>query len=76
MAATLTDRDKEIILMCDSQVGMLIDKKAPDHVILTTLMDLIPDAKCLMNSICEKQLDLYCKEYTNFNYFLQLIAHL
>jgi hypothetical protein len=76
MTTTLTDRDKEIILMCDLQVSQLIDKKAPDHVIINTLIDLIPDAKCLMNSICEKQLDLYCKEYRNFNYFLQLIAHL
>ena len=76
MAATLTDRDQEIIRICDLQVGRLIDNHAPDHLIINTLMDWIPDAKCLMNSICEKQLELYCKEYPNFNYFLQLIAHL
>ena len=76
MAATLTKKDKEIIQMCDLRVGQLIDKKAPDHVILNTLIDLIPEAKCLMNSVCEKQLYLYCKEYRNFNCLLQLIANL
>lgn len=76
MAATLTEKDKEIIQMCDLRVGQLIDKKAPDHVILNTLIDLIPEAKCLMNSVCEKQLYLYCKEYRNFNCLLQLIANL
>lgn len=76
MAVTLTDKDQEIIRLIDAQVGQLIDKNAPDHLIISTLIDWIPDAKCLMNSICEKQLDLYCKEYLNFNYFLQLIAHL
>ena len=59
MAATLTDRDQEIIRICDLQVGRLIDNHAPDHLIINTLMDWIPDAKCLMNSICEKQLELY-----------------
>jgi hypothetical protein len=76
MALTLTERDKEIIQMCDLQVGQLIDKKAPDYVILNTLIELIPEAKCLMNSVCEKQLYLYCKEYRNFDYLVQLIANL
>ncbi|HCC3261863.1 hypothetical protein SDB96_15415 [Legionella pneumophila serogroup 1] len=76
MAVKLTDRDQEMIRLIDTQVSQLIDKNAPDHLIVNTLIDWIPDAKCLMNSTCEKQLDLYCKEYFNFNYFLQLIAHL
>jgi hypothetical protein len=76
MAVTLTDRDQEMIRLIDAQAGQLIDENIPDHLIITTLIDWIPDVKCLMNSTCEKQLDLYCKEYLNFNYFLQLIAHL
>lgn len=73
MPATLTHRDKEMIRVIDLQVSQLLDKKAPDYLIISTLIDWIPDVKCLMDSICEKQLDLYCKDYLNFNYFLQVI---
>ena len=76
MAVELSDDDKEMIRLIDVQVGRLLDRKASSHIILYTLSDLIPDAKCMANAICEKQMDLYCKEYQGFNCFLQLIAQL
>lgn len=76
MTLTLTDKDKEIIRLIDLQVNQLIERNASNDVIVTTLMDFIPDAKCMMDSVCEKQLDLYCKDYPHFNYFLQLLATL
>lgn len=72
---TLSDYDKELIRIIDAQVEQLIEKNAPEHVIVTTLMDFIPDVRCMVNATCEKQLDLYCREYKHFNYFLQLISH-
>ncbi|MGQ3890232.1 hypothetical protein ACQUW5_14555 [Legionella sp. CNM-1927-20] len=74
MPITFSDDDKELIRLIDFQVGQLIEKQTPDHVIITTLFDFIPDVKCLVNATCEKQLELYSSEYQHFNYFLQLIS--
>lgn len=73
MSITLSDHDKEIIRLVETQVKLLIERTAPDHVIISTLIDFIPDVRCMVTATCEKQLDLYCKEYQHFNYFLQLI---
>jgi hypothetical protein len=73
MSLTLSDKDKEIIRLVEAQVKLLIERTAPDHVIVSTLIDFIPDVRCIVTATCEKQLDLYCKEYQHFNYFLQLI---
>ncbi|HFD8252058.1 TPA: hypothetical protein ACMWW0_003250 [Legionella pneumophila] len=70
---TLSDHDKELIRIIDAQVEQLIERNAPEHVIVTTLMDFIPDMRCMVNATCEKQLDLYCREYPYFNYILQVI---
>lgn len=76
IATKLSDHDKEIIRLIDLQVKLLLDKRTPEHLIINTLFEFIPDAQCMINSICEKQLDLYCKEYRYFNFFLQLILRL
>ncbi|HAT3877923.1 TPA: hypothetical protein I8669_002757 [Legionella pneumophila] len=73
MSITLSDNDKEIIRLVDNQVKLLIERQAADHVIVSTLIDFIPEVRCMVTATCEKQLDLYCKEYQHFNYFLQLI---
>lgn len=71
---TLSDHEKELIRVIDVQVEQMIARNAPEHVIVTTLMDFIPEVRCMVNATCEKQLDLYCREYPQFNYFLQLIS--
>lgn len=71
---TLSDHDKELIRIIDTQVEHLIERNVPEHVIVTTLMDFIPDVRCMVNATCDKQLDLYCREHPNFNYFLQLLS--
>ncbi|KTC91269.1 hypothetical protein OQJ18_13490 [Fluoribacter dumoffii] len=73
MSITLSDHDKEIIGLIDNQVQQLIQRNAPEHVIVTTLMDFIPDVQCIANETCEKELELYCREHQHFNFFLQLI---
>ncbi|HHI9467082.1 TPA: hypothetical protein ACP9DH_002890 [Legionella anisa] len=71
---TRSDHDKELIRVIDVQVEQLVERNAPEHVLVTTLIDFIPDVRCIANAMCEKQLDLYCREYQHFNYFLQLIS--
>ncbi|QMT62104.1 hypothetical protein [Legionella sp. PC997] len=70
----LSDHDKELIRVINIQVEQLLERNVPEHVIVTTLMDFIPDVRCMINATCEKQLELYCREYPQFNYFLQLIS--
>jgi hypothetical protein len=70
----LSSYDRELIRLIDYQAAQLIINQSPDPIILSSLMDFIPETQCIMNSTCEKQLDLYCKEYPSFNYFLQLIC--
>lgn len=69
----LSDHDKEMIRLIDEQVKRLVERKASDLVIIKTLADFIPELRCLVSAACEKQLDLYCREYRYFNGFLQLI---
>lgn len=69
----LSDHDKEMIRLIDEQVKHLVEQKASDLLIVKTLADFIPELRCLVGSTCEKQLDLYCREYHYFNCFLQLI---
>ncbi|STX52363.1 Uncharacterised protein [Legionella busanensis] len=74
MQIPLSDDDKELIRLIDIQVEQLIEKQTPDHLIITTLFDFIPNVKCLVNATGEKKLQSYCSEYQHFNYFLQLIS--
>lgn len=73
MRLTFSGHDKEIIRLVDAQVKGLLDKKVPNQIVLETLFEYIPEIQCMVNAVCEKQLDLYCREYRYFNYFLKLI---
>ena len=76
MSINLSNHDKELIRVIDSQVELLVEKKAPEHVIIDALFDFIPEVQCMVNGSCEKQLDLYYKEYQSFDYFVQLVNQL
>lgn len=69
----LSDHDKEMIRLVDEQVKLLVERKASDVLIVKTLASFIPELRCLVSAACEKQLDLYCREYRYFNGFLRLI---
>lgn len=69
----LSGHDKEMIRLVDEQVKRLVERKASDLTIIKTLADFIPELRCLVGAACEKQLDLYCREYRYFNGFLCLI---
>lgn len=69
----LSDHDKEMIRLVDEQVKNLVERKVSDLLIIKTLADFIPELRCLLSATCEKQLDLYCREYRHFNRFLLLI---
>lgn len=69
----LSDHDKESIREIDLQVGRLLEKGATDELIISQLIEFIPHTRCMINADCEKQLQLYCQEFKNFNYFLHLI---
>jgi len=76
MNEKLNDLDKQLICTIDEQVGLLLDKSATDITIINTLIDFIPDVKCLLNCGNDKLLELQCLEYTNFAYFTTLIEAL
>lgn len=76
MPINLSDHDKEIIRLVDAQVRKLSSKSASDNAIIATLIDFIPDVRCIVTGTCEKQLDLYCREYQYFYYFLRLLHQL
>lgn len=69
----LSDREKEIIRLIDLQVNELRYRQASPDLLVSALIDFVPEAKCIINSACEKELFLYCREYRNFTYFLKLI---
>ena len=76
MTYKLNDDDKRLIGVVNEQVNLLLDKSATDTTIINTLIDFIPDVKCLMNGDNDKELALYCSEYAGFSYFANLIADL
>lgn len=76
MIEKLNEQDNQLIYTVNEQVGMLLDKSAGDTVIINTLIDFIPDVKCLLNSHHDKLLELNCMEYENFAYFATLIEPL
>ena len=63
MTYKLNDDDKRLISVVNEQVNLLLDKSAADTTIINTLIDFIPDVKCLMNGDNDKELALYCSEY-------------
>ena len=73
MSINLSDHDKEIIRLVNTQVMKLTSKSASDNAIIATLIDFVPDVRCIATGTCEKQLDLYCREYQYFHYFLRLL---
>lgn len=76
MITELTDLDKQLISTIDIQVKLLLEKGATDTTIINTLLDFIPDVKCLLGSDNDKLLELHCLEYMNFAYFAKLIDSL
>lgn len=76
MNAKLNDLDMQLISTIEEQVGLLLDKSATELTIINTLVDFIPDVKCLLNSGNDKLLELYFEEYKNFAYFSALIESL
>ena len=76
MSTELTDLDKQLISTIDTQVKLLLEKGAADSTIINTLLDFIPDVKCLLSSDNEKLLELHFLEYLNFAYFAKLIDSL
>lgn len=75
MMIALSEHDKEIISLIDTQVKVLIERKTSDHVIISTLIEFIPEVRCFTTATCENDMNLYSKNYQYFNYFLQLINH-
>lgn len=73
MSKQLTELDKQLINTIDGQVGLLLNKSATDLTIINTLIDFIPEVKCLLNSDNDKLLELHFMEYKNFAYFATLI---
>ena len=76
MSSQLTELDKQMIATIDEQVAMLLEKSATDVSIVNTLIDFIPDVKCLLGADNDKQLVLHCRAYPNFTYFANLIEEL
>lgn len=76
MSTALTDLDKQLISTIDNQVKLLLEKGATDSTIINTLLDFIPDVKCLLGNDNDKLLELHCLEYVNFAYFTKLIDSL
>ena len=76
MSKQLTELDKQLINTIDGQVGLLLNKSATDLTIINTLIDFIPEVKCLLNSDNDKLLELHFMEYKNFAYFAKLIEAL
>jgi len=62
----LTTTDKQLISTVNEQVGLLLQKSASDSTIVNTMIDFIPDIKCLLNNDNDKLLELHCMEYQNF----------
>jgi len=76
MSKTLAELDKQLISTIGAQVGLLLSKSASDPTIINTLIDFIPETKCLINGDNDKLLELHCMEYKNFAYFVQLLETL
>ena len=69
----LSADEKQLICLINDQVKMLINKSASDLTILNTLIDFVPEVKCLLGDDNDKELELYFGEYTGFTYFARLI---
>jgi len=76
MGEILSEHDKQIISVINEQVNLLIDKSATDSTIINTLIEFIPEVKCLLGDDNDKALELYFGEYTGFTYFARLINQL
>ena len=76
MTFKISNEDKKTINLINDQVNALIEKLASDLTIVNTLVDFIPDVKCLLSGGNDKELDLDCKEYIGFSYFINLINKL
>ena len=76
MSNQLTTTDKQLICTVNEQVGLLLQKSASDSTIVNTMIDFIPDVKCLLNNDNDKLLELHYMEHKNFAYFAKLIEAL
>ncbi len=71
----LSDHDKQIIQTINEQVNILIRKGASDSVLIDTLIDFVPDIKCIINAVEDKNLQLFTQEYQSFNHFVSLLGN-
>lgn len=69
----LSDHEKQLIKVINEQVNLFADKGASDSTIISTLIDFVPEVKCILDEADEKQLKLYLLEYKGFSYFSALL---
>ena len=69
----VSDHEKQLILIIDEQVQLLLSKGADDLTIVNTLIEFTAEARCLMDSIDESELDEYLNRYKNFAYYVSLL---
>lgn len=71
----ITSHEKEQIKLIDEQIRMLHQKNASDETLLLTLVDFIPEVKCLIENAKSSDLAELCAKYEDFNYFLNLLEN-
>ena len=76
MSESFSELDRQLIRAINEQVALLHERNASNATIINTLMDFIPDVKCLIGSDNDKLLELHCREYQHFAYFADLIESL
>lgn len=69
----LSDHEKQLIATIDEQVKLLREKDANDLTIISTLIGFIPEVRCIMDTIEEKELQLYLFSYKHFFYYAAIV---
>lgn len=71
----LSDHEKQLIATIDEQVKLLRGKDANESTMVSTLLEFTPEIKCIMDTIDEKELQMYLYNYKNFSYYAAIIEN-
>lgn len=71
---SLSTFDKNQIQLINQQVILLQKKNATDHGMIETLIDFVPDVKCLIENNELSEIQVYLSSMLGFAYFVSLLS--
>lgn len=73
---SLTDKQKNLIIEIDTKAKKLLSSGGNEEALLVEVLPLMPDIKIMINSVPDKELEMYFHQYDGFYRYIKLLENM